>query len=68
MPKLSIIIPFGTSIEREFIKDRVINKAKTLRSDEKVEVIFVEGFSSCEYQELPQIVQENGHKYYKINQ
>ncbi|WP_238699227.1 hypothetical protein [Helicobacter sp. MIT 05-5294] len=35
MPKLSIIIPFGISIEREFIKDRVINKAKTLRSDEK---------------------------------
>lgn len=68
MPELSIIIPFGTSKEREFIKDRVIDKAKNLQNDEKVEVIFVEGFSSFEYQELPQIIQENGHKYYKLNQ
>lgn len=68
MPQLSIIIPFGTSKERPYIQERVIQKAKDLRSDERVEVIFVEGFSSLILEDLPRIIQENGHKYFKITQ
>lgn len=68
MPQLSIIIPFGTSKERPYIQERVIQKAKDLRSNERVEVIFVEGFSSLILEDLPSIIQENGHKYFKITQ
>ncbi|MBZ7956092.1 capsular biosynthesis protein [Campylobacter molothri] len=63
-PILSIIIPFGLSKERIYIKDRVIQKATHLKSDEKVEYIFVEGYSSFE-NNLKQIIEENGHIYLK---
>lgn len=65
MAKLSIIIPFGTSIERPYIKERVIQKAQEYKSDELVEYIFVEGFSSEVHQELPSIITKYGHKYFK---
>lgn len=63
-PILSIIIPFGLSKERIYIKDRVIQKVTHLKSDEKVEYIFVEGYSSLE-NNLKQIIEENGHIYLK---
>ena len=65
MALLSIIIPFGTSKERPYIKERVIQKARKYKSNEKVEYIFVEGFSSEVHKELPLIITECGHKYYK---
>ncbi|MBZ7954620.1 glycosyltransferase [Campylobacter sp. W0018] len=63
-PILSIIIPFGLSEERVYIQDRVIQKATHLKSDEKIEYIFVEGYSSLE-NNLKQIIEENGHIYLK---
>ncbi|EAK0436530.1 glycosyltransferase [Campylobacter lari] len=62
--KLSIIIPFGLSKERIYIKDRVIQKACEFKSDDRVEYIFVEGFSSLE-NDLKHIIEENGHIYLK---
>ncbi|MBZ7964851.1 galactosyltransferase-related protein [Campylobacter sp. 2457A] len=63
-PILSIIIPFGLSKERAYIQDRVMQKATRLKSDEKIEYIFVEGYSSLE-NNLKQIIEENGHIYLK---
>ncbi|TKX28374.1 galactosyltransferase-related protein [Campylobacter estrildidarum] len=63
-PTLSIIIPFGLSEERSYIKDRVIQKATLVKSDEKIEYIFVEGYSSLK-NNLKQIIEENGHIYLK---
>lgn len=65
MAQLSIIIPFGTSLERPFIKERVELKAKELVSDERVEYIFVEGYSSHAYGELEALIKERGHVYLK---
>ncbi|PZT47681.1 hypothetical protein B6S12_07770 [Helicobacter valdiviensis] len=65
MAKLSIIIPFGTSKERPYIKERVINKANEYKSDDLVEYIFVEGFSSLEYPELKNLIESKGHRYFK---
>ncbi|MFG5126555.1 capsular polysaccharide export protein, LipB/KpsS family [Campylobacter lari] len=62
--KLSIVIPFGLSKERVYIKDRVIQKACEFKSDDKVEYIFVEGYSSLE-NGLKYIIEENGHIYLK---
>ncbi|MCW1359938.1 galactosyltransferase-related protein [Campylobacter sp. CCS1377] len=65
MAKLSIIIPFGTSKERPYIKERVINKANEYKSDDLVEYIFVEGFSSLEHPELKNLIESKGHRYFK---
>ena len=65
MALLSIIIPFGTSKERPYIKERVIQKARKYKSNEKVEYIFVEGFSSLVCKEIPLIIAECGHEYCK---
>ncbi|ELF2320813.1 glycosyltransferase [Campylobacter lari] len=62
--KLSIIIPFGLSKERIYIKDRVIQKACEFKSDDMVEYIFVEGYSSLE-NDLKYIIEKNGHIYFK---
>ncbi|HEC1763299.1 TPA: hypothetical protein R1722_000013 [Campylobacter lari] len=62
--KLSIIIPFGLSKERIYIKDRVSQKACEFKSDDIVEYIFVEGYSSLE-NGLKYIIEENGHIYLK---
>ncbi|RKO64174.1 capsular biosynthesis protein [Campylobacter sp. P255] len=62
--KLSIIIPFGLSKERIYIKDRVIQKACEFKSDDKVEYIFVEGYSSLE-NDLRHIIKAKGHMYLK---
>ncbi|AJC85815.1 glycosyltransferase, family 2 [Campylobacter sp. RM16704] len=62
--KLSIIIPFGLSKERIYIKDRVIQKACEFKSNDKVEYIFVEGYSSLE-NDLKRNIEENGHIYLK---
>lgn len=68
MQILSIIVPFGLSKEREFIAKRVIDKAKHLKSDERVQYLFVEGFSSTPLQdslELKDLIESQGHRYYK---
>ncbi|WP_171000294.1 galactosyltransferase-related protein [Campylobacter estrildidarum] len=65
MAKLSIIIPFGTSKERPYIKERVIEKAQHYVSNESVEYIFVEGFSSIEHPELKILIENQGHRYIK---
>ncbi|EAK9877598.1 glycosyltransferase [Campylobacter lari] len=62
--KLSIIIPFGLSKERIYIKDRISQKAYEFKSDDRVEYIFVEGYSSLE-NDLKHIIEENGHIYLK---
>ncbi|EGJ4815357.1 glycosyltransferase [Campylobacter lari] len=62
--KLSIIIPFGLSKERIYIKDRVIQKAYEFKSDDRIEYIFVEGYSSLE-NDLKHAIKENGHIYLK---
>ncbi|EAH8848410.1 glycosyltransferase [Campylobacter lari] len=62
--KLSIIIPFGLSKERIYIKERVVQKACEFKSDDKVEYIFVEGYSSLE-NDLKYLIEKNGHIYLK---
>ncbi|ELU1251998.1 glycosyltransferase [Campylobacter jejuni] len=64
MALLSIIIPFGLSKERPYIEERVIEKAKYFKSDENIEFIFVEGYSSLE-NNLKQIIENSGHIYLK---
>ncbi|TQR34390.1 hypothetical protein DMB92_00005 [Campylobacter sp. MIT 99-7217] len=63
--KLSIIIPFGTSLQRAFIKERVEEKANFYTSDTNVEFIFVEGFSSLKHPELKELILKQGHIYLK---
>ncbi|WP_146239337.1 capsular biosynthesis protein [Helicobacter valdiviensis] len=68
MALLSIIIPFGTSKERPYILDRVMQKAREFASyqvEDEVEFIFVEGYSSLEHSQIPLIIAECGHQYYK---
>lgn len=68
MQILSIIIPYGLSIERDFIAKRVEYKAKNLKSDERVQYLFVEGFSSTPLQdslELKNLIESQGHFYLK---
>uniref|UniRef100_UPI0025BCE3A1 glycosyltransferase n=1 Tax=Campylobacter sp. TaxID=205 RepID=UPI0025BCE3A1 len=62
--KLSIIIPFGLSEERSYIRERVIYKANEYKSDHNVEYIFVEGYSSLEHN-LKDLIENNGHIYIK---
>ncbi|HEB9416993.1 TPA: capsular biosynthesis protein [Campylobacter coli] len=64
MPLLSVIIPFGLSKERFYIKDRVIQKAYEFKSDNRVEYIFVEGYSSLE-NNLKYTIEKKGHIYLK---
>ncbi|EOT7276635.1 galactosyltransferase-related protein [Campylobacter jejuni] len=64
MALLSVIIPFGLSKERPYIKKRVIEKAKYFKSDENIEFIFVEGYSSKNH-ELKNFIQANHHIYLK---
>lgn len=65
MPLLSVIIPFGLSKERPYIEERVLQKAKFFQSDENIEFIFVEGYSSKDH-ELKNFIQANHHIYLKI--
>ncbi|EOH2494463.1 sugar transferase, partial [Campylobacter coli] len=68
MPLLSVVIPFGLSKERSYIEERVLQKAKSFQSDENIEFIFVEGYSSKDH-ELKNFIQANHHIYLKdINQ
>lgn len=62
MAILSVIIPFGLSKERAYIEERVLQKAKSFKSDENIEFIFVEGYSSLE-NNLKQNIEDNGHFY-----
>ncbi len=62
--KLSIVIPFGLSQERIYIKDRVIQKACEFKSDNRIEYIFVEGYSSLK-NNLKCVIEEKGHIYLK---
>lgn len=62
MAILSVIIPFGLSKERSYIEERVLQKAKSFKSDENIEFIFVEGYSSLE-NNLKQNIEDNGHFY-----
>ncbi|EOI2081190.1 galactosyltransferase-related protein [Campylobacter jejuni] len=64
MALLSVIIPFGLSKERSYIEERVIEKAKYFKSDENIEFIFVEGYSSKNH-ELKNFIQANHHIYLK---
>ncbi|EAK0248860.1 glycosyltransferase [Campylobacter jejuni] len=64
MPLLSVIIPFGLSKERSYIEERVVKKAKYFKSDENIEFIFVEGYSSKDH-ELKNFIQVNHHIYLK---
>ncbi|EMU6399565.1 glycosyltransferase [Campylobacter jejuni] len=64
MPLLSVIIPFGLSKERPYIEERVVKKAKSFQSDENIEFIFVEGYSSKDH-ELKNFIQANHHIYLK---
>ncbi|EAI4691250.1 glycosyltransferase [Campylobacter jejuni] len=64
MPLLSVIIPFGLSKERSYIEERIIEKAKSFQSDENIEFIFVEGYSSKDH-ELKNFIQANHHIYLK---
>ncbi|EAI4694744.1 TPA: glycosyltransferase [Campylobacter jejuni] len=64
MALLSVIIPFGLSKERPYIEERVIEKAKYFKSDENIEFIFVEGYSSKNHK-LKNFIQANHHIYLK---
>ncbi|EOH7267807.1 TPA: galactosyltransferase-related protein [Campylobacter jejuni] len=64
MALLSVIIPFGLSKERPYIEERVVKKAKSFQSDENIEFIFVEGYSSKDH-ELKNFIQVNHHIYLK---
>ncbi|TQR58598.1 galactosyltransferase-related protein [Campylobacter troglodytis] len=63
--RLSIIIPFGLSKQRPYIKDRVLQKVRDFTSGESVEYIFVEGFSSELAPEIQALIKESGHTYLK---
>lgn len=65
LPKLSIIIPFGTSLQRPYIKERVIEKATNAKLTEEIEYLFVEGYSSAILEELPALIKSQGHQYLK---
>ena len=62
---VTIVIPFGTSQERPYIDERVKNKVYELKGINDIEVIFVEGFSSKPNPDLKEIIEQNGHIYYK---
>jgi len=64
-PKLSIIVSFGLSKEREFIAQRIENKARFYQSDERIEFIFIEGFSSAENKDLKELIIKQGHRYFR---
>ncbi|EDO8526786.1 glycosyltransferase [Campylobacter jejuni] len=64
MALLSVIIPFGLSKERPYIEERVLQKAKAFQSDENIEFIFVEGYSSKDHK-LKNFIQANHHIYLK---
>ncbi|MBC5858310.1 glycosyltransferase [Campylobacter jejuni] len=62
MPLLSVIVPFGLSKERHYIEERVLQKTKFFQSNENIEFIFVEGYSSLK-NNLKQIIENSGHIY-----
>ena len=62
---LSVIIPFGLSLERAFIKERIEWKAKFYKSEKELEFIFVEGFSSIFCPKLKELIINQGHIYIK---
>lgn len=62
---LSVIIPFGLSNERSYIKDRVLEKSKFYKEIKGIEFIFVEGFSSELCEDLKDKIEQNGHRYLK---
>ncbi|EPV3110808.1 glycosyltransferase, partial [Campylobacter jejuni] len=64
MPLLSVVIPFGLSKERPYIKERVIERAKYFKSNENIEFIFVEGFSLQDHN-LKQYILKQNHIYLK---
>ena len=64
MADLSVIIPFGLSKERSFIKDRLLQKIDFFKSDERVEFLFVEGFSSEKF-DIKSKIEQKGHIYLK---
>ncbi|PZT47650.1 capsular biosynthesis protein [Helicobacter valdiviensis] len=64
MPLLSVIIPFGLSREREYIENRVLKKTDEFCTNEEVEYIFVEGFSSYR-SEIGRTIRDKGHIYIK---
>ena len=65
MAKLSIIIPFGTNLQKTFIKERIEAKAREFISDKNIEYIFVEGYSSQVHNELESLIKKCGHLYLK---
>lgn len=62
---LSIIIPYGLSEERAYIKERVLQKAQFYKDYEKVEFIFVEGYSSAPDEKLKDFILAYHHSYLK---
>lgn len=64
MPLLSVIIPFGLSKERPYIQERVYEKAQYFKTDERIEFIFIEGYSSQEH-DLKACILKNNHIYLK---
>ena len=62
---LSVIIPFGLSKERAYIKQRVLEKIQFYRNLKGIEFIFVEGFSSVFCEDLKNTIEKNGHRYLK---
>lgn len=62
---LSVIIPFGLSNERSYIKDRVLEKSKFYKEIKGIEFIFVEGFSSHSCKDLKEQIEQDNHRYIK---
>lgn len=62
---VSIIIPFGLSYERAYIKERVLQKASYFQNEKELELIFVEGFSSQICPQIKDFIEEKGHRYLK---
>lgn len=68
VPVMSVIIPFGLSDERPYIEERVLEKVKLFKSDENIEFIFVEGYSSKNCK-LKNFIEQNHHIYIQdVNQ
>ena len=67
-PELSIIIPFGLSPERAYLRDRIIEKVNYFYKIAKIlniEVLFVEGFSKEEDSRIKSYIESKNLKYFK---
>lgn len=62
---LAIIIPFGTSEKRDFIRTRVLEKIEQLKNIQNIEVIFVEGYSSKIEPSIENEIKRAGFNYIK---